>query len=345
MSARASSAAALVWAPPGAPAPGEVRVRIGDADELTVRVAISPMATVLASIFEALLGVPRGAPESWYEYVRQQAGDMVDVFAPVYRSGARVFPDFVAPNPIAPRASFQEELAAMRAVPPQEMTASIRCLFPNERPPAYERFLRDPEGSLGVLVDALGEYWSRVFERQWPTMEAILEREVLTLGSRLVSEGAGALLARLHPRIKLHAGTLRWASEALGQEVQVANNRLRVVPMLSGPDAIMSSLTESGAVIAYAAPGTSLLWEAADGAAGDGPSQVLGATRARVMIAVAMPASTMDVAHQLEMSNALASHHLKALEDQGLVDGVRFGRRVYYRLTARGLRLRDALTS
>jgi DNA-binding transcriptional ArsR family regulator len=332
-----------MWAPPGAAPPGEVRVRLGDADELAVRVAISPMATVLASIFEALLGVPRGAPETWYQYVRQQAGDMAEVFAPIYRSGARVFPDFVAPNPIAPRASFQEELAAMRAVSPERMSAAIRCLFPDDQPPAYKRFLRDPEGSLAALADALGEYWMRVFERQWPTMESVLEREVLTLGSRLVAEGAGALLARLHPRITLHAGTLRWASEAMGQEIELADNKLRVVPMLSGPDAILSSLTEAGAVIAYAAPGTSLLWEAADDSAGDGLTQVLGATRARVMLAVAMPASTVDVAHQLAMSTALASHHLKGLEEQGLVDGLRFGRRVYYRLTARGQRLRDAL--
>jgi DNA-binding transcriptional ArsR family regulator len=341
LSARAPSTATPTWAPPTAP--GEMRVRLGDADEITVRVAISPMATVLASIFEALLGVPRGAPETWYQYVRERAGDMAQTFAPIYRSGARVFPDFVAPNPIAPRATFDEELAAMRAISAQEMTAAIHCLFPHERPAAYEAFLDDPEGSLAALTDALAEYWVRVFEGQWPTMEAILEREVLTLGSRLVSEGAGALLARLHPRIKLEAGTLRWASDAAGHEIALANNRLRVVPMLSGPDAIMSSLTKSGAVVAYAAPGTSLLWEAADSAAGDGLTQVLGATRARVMLAVAMPASTMDVAHQLDVSTALASHHLKALEDQGLVDGVRFGRRVYYRLTARGQRLRDAL--
>jgi DNA-binding transcriptional ArsR family regulator len=339
LSAFASSARTAPLTPP----PGEVRVRLGDADEIAVRVAISPMATVLASIFEALLGVPRGAPETWYEHIRRQAGDMADVFAPIYRSGARVFPDFVAPNPIGPRASFEEELAAMRNVPPDRTTAAIRCLFPDDRPPAYDRFLRDPEGSLAALVDALAEYWARVFERQWPTMESILEREVLALGSRLVSEGAGALLARLHPRITLHAGTLQWASDAIGHEIELAHHKLLIAPMLSGPDAIMSSLTDAGAVIAYAAPGTSLLWEAADGTDRDGLGQVLGPTRARVMLAVAMPASTVDVAHQLEMSNALASHHLKALEDQGLVDGVRFGRRVYYRLTARGQRLRDAL--
>jgi DNA-binding transcriptional ArsR family regulator len=319
-----------------------VRVRLGDADEIAVRVAISPMATVLASIFEALLGVPRGAPETWYEHIRRQAGDMAEVFAPIYRSGARIFPDFVAPNPIAARASFHEELAAMRDVHPERMTAAIHCLFPDDRPPAFERFLRDPEGSLAALVDALAEYWARLFERQWPTMESILEREVLALGSRLVSEGAGALLARLHPRITLAAGTLRWASAAVGQEIELTHSKLLVVPMLSGPDAIMSSLTKAGAVIAYAAPGTSLLWEVAD-RDGAGLGQVLGPTRARVMLAVAMPASTVDVAHQLDMSNALASHHLKALEDRGLVDGVRFGRRVYYRLTARGQRLRDAL--
>jgi DNA-binding transcriptional ArsR family regulator len=325
------------------PQPGEVRVRLAAADELAVRVAISPMPTVLSSIFEALLGAPRGAPESWYRYVRERAGDTVDVFRPVY---TRVFPDFVAPNPIAPRATFQQELDAMRAFPAELIIPIVKRMFGDDPPPGYRRFLRDPREALNELVNALGEYWSRVFESQWATMEAILEREVLTLGRRMVADGAGALLARLHPRIALEDGVLRWTSAAMKQECELTHGRLLVVPMLSGPDAILSSITEkSGAVIAYAAPGTSLLWERADAAADDGLTRVLGATQARVMLAVTTPATTADVAHQLGLSAALSSHHLKALERKGLVDGVRFGRRVYYRLTVRGQRMRDALAA
>jgi DNA-binding transcriptional ArsR family regulator len=321
-----------------------VRVRIGRTDELAVRVAISPMATVLSSIFEALLGVPRGAPESWYRYVRQEAGDLAAVFRPIYRSGARAFPEFVAPNPIAPRASFEDELAAMRAAPPEQVRRATLDLFGAEPPPGYRSFVRDPGGALAALVDRLAEYWSRVFEPVWRTMESVLEREVLTLGSRLVSDGAAALLVRLHPRITFADGTLRWASQAMAREVDLRASNVLVVPMLSGPDAILSSLSEElGAVIAYAAPGTSVLWQMTGAPADGALRQLLGATSARVMLAVAMPATTGDVAHQLNISPALASHHLKGLSNKGLVDGARFGRRVYYQLTPRGKRLREAV--
>jgi DNA-binding transcriptional ArsR family regulator len=300
---------------------------------------------VLASIFESLLDMPRGAPESWYRHVRQQAGDMTETFRPIYRWASRpIFPDFVAPNPIAPRATFAEELLALRRVPTERVRSETRCVFPGELPPAYAGFLRAPEAALEALTDALAEYWSRVFERQWPTMESILEREVLTLGSRMVTDGAGALLARLHPRIMLEDGALRWTSAAMRQEMQLPGNTLLVVPMLSGPDAIMSSIRSGvGAVIAYAAPGTTLFWGLTDASAVDGLAPVVGGTRARVMLALSVPATTADVAHQLHISPALASHHLKALDHKGLVDGVRFGRRIYYRLTARGQRLRDAM--
>ncbi len=96
-------------------------------------------------------------------------------------------------------------------------------------------------------------------------------------------------------------------------------------------------------IIAYAAPGTAALCAELLLGTGNGLVDVLGKTRALVMQSVAIPATTSDVAQHLAMSHSLASHHLKALAKQGLVDGVRLGRRVYYEQTARGKRLRAAL--
>jgi DNA-binding transcriptional ArsR family regulator len=327
--------------------PGEIAIRLGDEDTIAVRVAVSPIATLLSAIFEALLGIPRGAPESWYRYVRERAGELTPRLRPVYLPDARpVFPNVVAPNPIAPRAGIDEELAALRAAAPELVREEIDRAFPRAVPEAYRRLRADPPGELARLSELLERCWDAVLAPLWPGAGPVLDRELLTLGSRVVAEGPGALLARLHPRIRYEDGALRWTSHASRRTIELPDRALVLVPMLSGPDAVMSATrTDQGVFIAYAAPGAALLWEAADAGASDALCAVLGQTRARVLLAVAVPGTTADVAQQLGISASLASHHLKALERLGLVDGTRFGHRVYYRMTLRGQRLRDALES
>ena len=323
--------------------PGEVVVRLPDPETTPVRVCVSPIASLLSVMFEALLDRPRGAPLAWYEHVRRRAGGHAEALAAVYDLGGRAFPEFVAPNPIAARATIEQELEALRTTPPAQALAEMREEWGDDPPPGYRPFHADPEAGLAALADRLGAVWSAVLAPHGATIEAILEREVLNLGAALVADGPPSLLARLPRRIDFDGAALRWHSATEGRELELEEGGLVLVPMVSGPDAMLSTNRPSaGSVIAYAAPGAAALWEAAELGPATGLTELLGDTRTRVMLVVATPATTADVAQQLDISPSLASHHLKALERIGLVSGARFGRRVYYRLAERGRRVRDA---
>jgi hypothetical protein len=267
--------------------PGDVVIRLADANAVSVRVCISPIATLLATVFEALLDQPRGAPPQWYRHVRATAGAHAADLEPVYRTPARTFPEFVAPNPIAARSSIEQELSAMRATPPERIRREVEQQFGPRPPEAYRRFVSAPRQAIEELAGRLEAVWNAALAPLSDTIESILERELLSLGAALASEGTPSLLARLHPRIGFDGTSLRWTSRAEGREVTLAEGRLVVVPIVAGPDALMSTnRPEAGSIIAYAAPGSAALWEAADTRTGAALATLVGETRSHTMLAV-----------------------------------------------------------
>jgi DNA-binding transcriptional ArsR family regulator len=323
--------------------PGESEIRLPHTEAIPVRVRISPLASAMANVLEIVGERPYGSPSSWRRSIANRLrGVDLSPFA-VLRTPSGCFADFVLPAPTVPRASFEEEIRRFRQTSPQRVRDDIRREFGTDVPAAYESFLRTPDAALERLAEALTAFWEIAHAPLWPVMESILEREQLTLGAALAADGPSALLARVHPRIEFREGVLRWMHQTPVRS-DLGSRLLVLVPLVAGPDAVMSNPRhEDGAVIAYAAPGAAALWEAADGAGVEALGGVLGATRARVLLAVQTPATTSDVALQLEMSTQLVSHHLVGLRRTGLVDAARFGRRVYYRLSSHGRQLRDAL--
>jgi DNA-binding transcriptional ArsR family regulator len=344
----------------GKPKPGmqsEWLVAFPKTEAIPLRVAISPMHTVIASIFEALAGQPRGAPQSWLRYVRSQCRGLD--LAPLRVFSAEIrYPDFLTPDPASTRSSFAEQLAAIRSTPHDRVKLEIATTIRESRaerraggepieevPKVFWPYLQDPGPAVERVCRALEDYWRRVFAPLWGRIDTVLERELIVLGHALATEGHTAMLGRTSPRLFVDdRGNLRWRSMRPGNaSFAFMANRLLLVPMLCGPDGLVWGATEDRALIGYAAPRTSLLWEAADKRTGEGLSSVMGPTRAQIMLAVQTPTTTSDVADQLGLSTSLVSHHLIELQRLALVDGVRFGRRVYYRLAPRGFKVRDAL--
>jgi DNA-binding transcriptional ArsR family regulator len=64
--------------------------------------------------------------------------------------------------------------------------------------------------------------------------------------------------------------------------------------------------------------------------------ELLGARRARILLALDRPASTQELAVRLGASSAGVSEHLSVLRRSGLVAGRREGRRVLYARTRAG---------
>ena len=94
-------------------------------------------------------------------------------------------------------------------------------------------------------------------------------------------------------------------------------------------------------VIGYPARGSAELWGGAPREPAVELSSLLGATRARIALALAVPTTTSELADRLELAPSTVSRHLFGLLENGLADRARRGPVVIYRLTARGTALLD----
>jgi DNA-binding transcriptional ArsR family regulator len=330
------------------PREGETVVVLPDGRPVPTRVVISPYASMVAAIFEifAYPELPRGSPKSWHRHVHEQTRS-VDL-TPLDAYSERIFPDFLWDVGDPPRRVVEEQLDDLRATSPSRVAADIEREVANwggEVPPAYRPYLADPQATLARLADTLQAFWNAVFAPLWsPAMEPLLEREVLRLGAALATDGPPALLARLSHRLRYDEGGLRFVAIRPEGTVEIGDRRLVVMPMVCGPDVLLTSIARPHeVVVAYAASGVGVFWELVDIRPAAPLADVLGQTRARVLAAVETPGTTADVAQQLQLTTSLVSHHLKALERASLVDGARFGRRVYYRQTTKGRQLCQAL--
>jgi DNA-binding transcriptional ArsR family regulator len=317
-------------------------------DLVGVRVEISPYFTMITSILEVIRSIDRGSPAAWRRYVLERSRDLD--LAPLLVFDA-FLPDFISEPPTSPRASIDEELYRLRLTPPERVLVDLED-FGDDVPIHLRPFATDPQAALALLTDALEAYWNAVFKPLWPAMEALLEREVLRIGTALATDGPSALMARISHRLQLDGNVLTWrvlpdgsAAATSRDAADLDGRRLLLLPLCSGPDAIITNRSRQDFVsIAYASPGVGLLWERVESPTDDGLERLLGRTRSRVMRAVHTPATTADVALALEASPALVSHHLTALRKLELVDGTRFGRRVYYRVTTRGRDVWNAMS-
>src|SRR5690606_4387762 len=88
--------------------------------------------------------------------------------------------------------------------------------------------------------------------------------------------------------------------------------------------------------VRYPARGVGTLWERGTPAAPEALAAVLGRSRARLLAALAAPASTTELSRRMGMSPGGVSEHLSALRNAGLVTAARVGRSVLYVRTTLG---------
>jgi DNA-binding transcriptional ArsR family regulator len=144
------------------------------------------------------------------------------------------------------------------------------------------------------------------------------------------------MFARIHHRLRLLDGE-RMTPELFCETWPLGERTLWIQPMLCGPDALGYQLNRPGfAELRYAARGVEQFWGAPAPAPGAPLRALLGAPRARIAVAIEDPDTTTRLAAALGLSKATVSYHLAALVEAGIADRARFGRSVYYVLTARG---------
>jgi DNA-binding transcriptional ArsR family regulator len=329
-----------------------LRIEVAQQDLVTSRFAISPLWE-LTQALRTLAGSPsRGdaALRPWLVRVRDRyqrlAGD-ADLAVLHALQPPNWGADFLSPVPASVSTTIEELLAQVRATPAGEVQHEVAEAL--SRQPGIGTRVR------GVLTggqaaaycaDILAAAWQALLEPEWPTLRAILERDVIHRAGQLTSKGWAAALDGLHPQLAWQPGRIeltRWPAQ---QDAALAGRGLLFVPsVFVWPGLAVSLEPPWPPALIYPARGVAALWETAapsqPAAHGGALGPLLGPSRAAILRALDEPASTTQLAAILGQSLGGLGGHLAVMRRAGLLARARSGRSVLYWRTAVG----DALVA
>jgi DNA-binding transcriptional ArsR family regulator len=201
-----------------------------------------------------------------------------------------------------------------------------------------EVFLKDPEGSLRRLVDALGRYHDLAIAPHWPRIREHLEGDAIKRGQALAMGGVEALLSGLNPMADYAGGALK-LDKTLEAVVEPAGRGITLVPcVFAWPRVEVLVQPCYRPTLAYGPRGVAKLWTSSSPRPnGTALEAALSTGRAAVLKGLLpAPRTTTGLARQLGLAPGAVSAHLFRLKAAGLVEPHRSGRRVYYRLSCAG---------
>jgi DNA-binding transcriptional ArsR family regulator len=316
-----------------------LRYLFGRQDLLRTRFAIAPLTELIGAVYALRDPRRRAVHRPWAEWARPRVAhldlSLLDATAP---SDTPAWPTFVHPPPVVPRAEIEHELDRVLATPLDRVTTDIVRTYPDGIPSAARKFIDDPEAALAAVVDEMAAFWEAAVAPWWPRVSATHEAEIALRARGLVTIGAEAAFADLHP-------TVSWTDDALcvqpvqraPADVELAGRGLLLIPAaFVWPTVWPRTDAPWDPALVYPPPGTAEVW-----APREERAEVLGALighrRARILLALERrPASTAELARRLGVGAGSVSDHLGVLRRAGLVVGRREGRHVLYARTADG---------
>lgn len=259
-------------------------------------------------------------------------------------SGYHYIPDFLTPTPLLPQQNLREEIEQMVATPDDLIRKNVQLLIDKAGTTEIrQHYLAYPREAIDCLAEEIWLYWQRTLAHHWARMVAVLEGDILYRARVLATQGADTLLGDLHPKIHYEDRQLRLLkshAECDG-EYQLNGDGLHLVPTIfacRGPS--YQLVPEWEPMLIYTVRGAGL-WNQQPSLVNQSLELVLGAGRARVLQALSTPSNTGELAHQLQITAGAISQHLGLLNNAGLVEPHRSGKRVFYHLTQRGQQLLD----
>jgi DNA-binding transcriptional ArsR family regulator len=252
--------------------------------------------------------------------------------------------DFLSPVPANLSTTIDDLLAQVRDTPIDEVRHEVAEALRRDPDIAPRvRAILTGDQAAAYCADILAAAWQALLEPEWPTLRAILERDVIHRAGQLTSTGWAAALAGLHPQLSWQPGQIElthWRGEEDGA---LAGRGLLFVPsVFIWPRLALSLEPPWPPALIYPARGVASLWETAPARADGGAlGPLLGTSRAAILRALDEPASTTQLTAILGQSLGGLGGHLAVLRRAGLLTRARSGRSVLYRRTAVG----DALVA
>ncbi|KAB1144560.1 helix-turn-helix transcriptional regulator [Streptomyces luteolifulvus] len=318
-------------------------MHFGDDDLLRCRFAVSPLWETQEAVRTLARPDRQGYHPHWLRRIREAARalDLTPLWLLMPRRGHS--PDWLGPPPIGPAATFEEEIAAVRAADPEEarddMARSLADTPGALESPRGRALLADPARTVRELADLMETAWHMLVEPDWPRLRALLEADVAFHSRRLAEVGLGALLPELNPRLAWNGRTL--TIEWRGEHIRTLDGRgLVLMPsVFSWPDVISGFEPPWQPTVVYPARGIGALWSRPADHTSDALVRLLGRGRATVLTSLDEPATTTSLAHRLGLAPSTISTHLTILRNAGLLTARRYGHQVLYERTPLGIAL------
>lgn len=241
--------------------------------------------------------------------------------------------DFLCLPPPADPTSFAEELALVEALGDDRIRLDLRDTVRRPLP----EVLHGP-GTTEHAVGLLDWVWSHVVASDWPRRERVLRADIVSRTARLARHGWEAVLPELgRDRAWLGSGRLRINLYDYPDRELEDEGQLLLVPH-HGNGSRVGWDQQRRYALYY--PVTGVLAERDSGHPA-ATARLLGDNRARLLVALADPASTSGLVALTGLTLGSVGGHLRVLLDAGLVQRRRSGREVLYWRTALG----DALSA
>ncbi|MDG6108640.1 winged helix-turn-helix transcriptional regulator [Dactylosporangium aurantiacum] len=316
-----------------------LRFVVGAEDLLRTRFALSPVFE-LHHLIRALAGPDRqGVPQAWLDRLRPRfaslrADPALDAVLALHGPGSGA--TFFSPPPRGLDQSIDDDLAALRAAPPAEARAEIDFYLRRRAvPPAARAVLTAPD-VLDRLAALLAAAWTALLADDWPRLRLLCERDVVHRVAALGRAGWAAALAGLHPKVRWRDGGIDVLVRSRGETALDGAGLLLVPSVFVWPQLAVYADAPWPKAIVYPARGVATLLEHGPPSAPAHLSALLGRSRALLLVTLADPASTSQLARALGMATGAVGDHLAVLHRSRLVERARSGRSVLYRRTPLG---------
>jgi DNA-binding transcriptional ArsR family regulator len=315
-----------------------LRFEVTAADLLRSRFALSPLFEV-ASVLRALGRVAHGRPpwmsrlQPAFARVRRHP-DLDGLLALLSHHHG---PTFMVPPPRSLAQSIEDDLAAVRATPMSLVRAEIAQAL-QRKPVTDQRILTMLQGrsALERIAQVLELAWHELIGPDWPLLRAICERDVIYRAGELSHHGWAAALHTLHPQVRWRAGGIEIRRFSGTEPIEVGGAGLLFIPATYVyPGVAVHAEDPWPKAIVYPARGLAALWEPAPAVPGV-LTELLGRSRARLLVTLTEPASTTQLARTTKLAVGSVGDHLQLLKRAGLLTAARSGRSVLYRRTPLG---------
>ncbi|CAM5701146.1 ArsR family transcriptional regulator [Streptomyces badius] len=244
------------------------QLHFSESDLLRCRFALSPLFETQEAVRTLARRHRHGYHLPWLRRIRAAAAalDLEPLWLLMPDGGHN--PDFICPPPIGPFATFDEEIAGVRAVDPEVAWADM-ALALAERPGAREsatgrRLLADPARAVHELADLLEQVWRTLIEPYWPRLRALLEADIAYHSRRLADSGLEGLLGEMSTQLSWNGSTLT-VKGTRGDHHQVLGGQgLVLMPsVLVWPEVVGGHLEPWQPGLIYPARGIGGLWSEA----------------------------------------------------------------------------------